>query len=72
MFLRNSSNVLITNADKGGTVVTWDYINEANRQPTITSNYKKISNGSTLTHNKLINVIIDQVKQEQLIPKERA
>ena len=67
--------MLKTNADKGGTVVTWetqDYISEANQQSNITSNYKKIPNGSTLTHNKLINDIIDRFKHEQLIPKERA
>ena len=58
--LSERTNVLITNADKGGAVViyeTKDYINEANRQ---------------LTHNKLINDAIDRFKQEQLIPIETA
>ena len=58
--LSERTNVLITNADKGGAVViyeTTDYMNEANRQ---------------LTHNKLINDAIDRFKQEQLIPIETA
>ena len=73
--LSEPRDVLKTNANKGGTVVTWetqDYISEANQQSNITSNYKKIPNGSTLTHSKLINDIIDRFKHEQLIPKERA
>ena len=69
------TDVLITNADKGGAVAIWetkDHINEANRQLNVTSNYKKLPKDPTVTHNKLINDAIDRFKQEQLISKESA
>ena len=73
--LSERTDVLITNADKGGAAVIWEtkaYINEANRQLNVTSSYKKLLNDPTVTHNKLINDAIDRFKQEQLTPKETA
>ena len=73
--LSERTDMLITNADKGGAAVileTKDYINEANRQLNVTSSYKKLPNDPTVTHNKLINDAIDRFKQEQLMPKETA
>ena len=71
--LSERTNLLITNPCKGGAVVIWetkDYINEANRQLNVTSNYKKLSNDPVVARIKLINNAIDRFKEEQLIPKE--
>ena len=59
--LSGQTDVLIRKADKGGAVVIWetkDY-KEPNWQPNLTSNYKKLTNYPTVSHNKLINDAID-------------
>ena len=71
--LSERTNLFITNPCKDGAVVSWetkDYINEANRQLNVTSNYKTLSNDPSVTRSKLINNTIDWFKQEQLIPKK--
>ena len=48
--LAEQTDVLITNVDKGGTLVIWEtkyYISEANRQLNVTSNHKRLPNNST-------------------------
>ena len=67
--------MLITKVNKGGAVVTSetkDYINEANEQLNVTSNYKKLPNDPRVTNNNLINDAIDWFKQEQLRSKDTA
>jgi len=63
--LSERTDLIITNADKGGAVVVMDtdrYITEANRQLSNTENYKQIKNNPTFTNNKLINDTIERFK----------
>ena len=64
---------LIRNAVKGGGIViseTKDYNNEYNPQLNVIFNYKKRPDHQTATHNKLINVVFNGFKSEQVIPKK--
>ena len=59
--LRSRDNIIITDADKGGTVVRFDvedYIKEAERQLHNTENYKRLNHNPTTTSNKTANKII--------------
>ena len=54
--LAKRKDIFIANADKGGAVVIMDvekYINEANRQLSDKSNYKKLQEDPTLQHSNL-------------------
>ena len=66
---------IITNADKGSTVVIMDvekYINEANCHLSDKHNYKKLQEDQTLQHSNLVNNTIDRFKKENLLSKKLA
>ena len=58
---------IITNADKGGTVVIMDvekYINKANCQLSDKRNYKNLQKDPKLQHSNLVNDTIDRFKKK--------
>ena len=68
--LSKQEDIIITNADKGGAVLTMDvndYIREAKRQLNDSKNYKVLDKDPTTTSNDLVNQIIDRFTKEQLI-----
>ena len=61
------------NADKGGTVVivaTDNCIKETNRQISDKANYKELTEGTTLQHNRIQTK--ERFKNEKLLPKKTA
>ena len=68
--LLKQDDIIITNADKGGTVVIMDvndYIREAKQQLNGSKNYKVLVKDPTITNNDLVNQTIDRFTKEQLI-----
>ena len=68
--LSKQDDIIVTNADKGGAVVTMDvnyYIREAKRQLNEPKNFKVLAKDPTKTNNDLINQTIDRFSKEQLI-----
>ena len=66
---------IITNVDKGGTVVVIDvekYIHESNHQLSNKRNYKKLQKVPTLHHSNLVNDTIDMFKKENLLSNKLA
>ena len=73
--LRDRSDLVITNADKGGAVVIQDtenYIKEANRQLNDTTFYKKCEIDLTNIHCEKVNQTVEQFKKSNLIPEKIA
>ena len=71
--LSKSKDFIITNADKGGTVVimdTYSYIKEANKQLSDRASYKQLTQDLTLQHNRMINQTIERLKNEIILPKK--
>ena len=63
--LKNRTDIVICNADKGGAVVisdVSDYVKEAERQLLDQSFYKKVPENPTSVHAALVNNAIDQLK----------
>ena len=61
--LSKSNDIIISNADKGGAVVSEKYINEANRQLPDKHGYNMLQEGPTLQQSKLINDTINRFKK---------
>ena len=73
--LRDRSDLVITNADKGGAVVIQDtenYIKEANRQLNDTTFYKKCEIDLTNIHCEKVNQTVEHFKKSNLIPEKIA
>ena len=72
--LEKRQDIIISNAGKGGAVImdTDKYIEEADRQLSDCTNYKKLQNDPTLQHNKLVNDTITRFKKEKLLPQNIA
>ena len=73
--LAEQKDIIITTADKGGTVVimgTENYIKEANRQLSDKNNYKAHQTDPTLPHNKMAHNTFDRFKNENLLSKKTA
>ena len=73
--LAKRKDIFITNADKGGAVVIMDvekYINEANRQLSDKSSYKKLQEDPTLQHSNLVNDTMNRFKKRNLLSKKLA
>ena len=73
--LEKRQDIIISNADKGGAVVIIDtdkYIEEADRQLSDSTNYKKLQKDPTLQHNELVNDTITRFKKEKLVPQNIA
>ena len=73
--LAKRKDFIITNADKGGTVVITDtdsYIKEANRQLSDKVSYKQWTQDPTLQHNRMVNQTIEKFKNEKLLPQKIA
>ena len=68
------SDIIITTADKGGTVVTdtENYIKESTRQLSDKNSYKILQTDPTLQHNKIVKNTLDQIKNENLLSKKPA
>ena len=61
--------IVITNADKGGTVVTMDvkdYVEEYERQLNNTGNYNRLQKGLTATNNELVHRVIKRFETVKL------
>ena len=61
--------IVITNADKGGTVVTMDvkdYVEEYERQLNNTGNYNRLQKGPTATNNELVHRVIKRFETVKL------
>ena len=61
--------IVITNADKGGTVVTMDvkdYVEEYERQLNNTGNYNRLQKGPTATNNELVHRVIKRLETVKL------
>ena len=61
--LSKRGDIIVTNADKGGTIVIIDiekYISEAQRQLNDENNYKKLQTDPTSQHNKLVNDTVER------------
>ena len=68
--LRNQTDIVITNADKGGAVViqdTTEYIKEANRQLNNRNFYKPVTTDLTPLHNKKINDTIEEFEKSNIM-----
>ena len=68
--LQKRNYIIITKADKGGTVVILDikdYIDEANRQLNDTNNYEQLSFYPTELHTEKIKSEINNLKNENLL-----
>ena len=66
-------DIIITNADKGGTVVIIDiheYIKEANRQLNDTEYYCILTHNPTYQHADIIKSTINQLSQKSLSPQK--
>ena len=73
--LAERKDVIITNVDKGGTVVIMDvekYINKAKHQLSDKPNYKMLQQDPMLQHKDLVNDRIDRFKKENLLSKKQA
>ena len=73
--LAKRKDLIITSLDKGGTIVIMDtknynYIKEANQQLSDKANYKQLTKGTILQHNRIINQITERFKNENLLPKK--
>ena len=69
--LKNRTDIIMINADKGGAVPILDlndYINNANKQLNDPSRYKELIYDPTLTHANTINDTIEAFKIKQKIP----
>ena len=67
--------ILITNADKRGTVVILnvkDYVEECERQINNTENYNRLQNGTTGANNELVHSVIKRFKTQKLSCKSIA
>ena len=70
---KNCTDIIITKADKGGTVVIMyvkDYINAAHRQLNNKYHYKNLNKDPTKTKSKLVKYIIQRFKKEKLFKKQ--
>ena len=70
--LKNRTDIIISNADKGGAIViqdVQDYIMEAERQLNDENTYKQIPEDATKMHNELVNEAIDKCTKVNAIPK---
>ena len=73
--LEKSQDIIISNADKGGAVVIMDthkYIEEADRQLSDSTTYKKLQNDPTLQYKELVNDTITRFKKEKILPQNIA
>ena len=73
--LKKRDDILISKADKGGTVVIQDvgaYITEAERQLNDTTYYERQDEDLTEKHTAEINATIDRFGEEKLIPEKTA
>ena len=71
--LAKRKDIIITNADKGGTVIIMDtdsYIKEANEQLSDKTSYKQLTQDPTSQRNRMVNQIIESFKNEKLLPKK--
>ena len=71
--LAKRKDLIITNADKGGTMFTMDtdsYTKEANRQLSDKASYKQLTQDPTLQHNRMVNQTIEKIKKEKLLPQK--
>ena len=69
------TNIIITNADKGGAVVimnTDDYINEVNGQLSDEDSYKQLPNDPTLQSHEMVYNTIERFQKENLLLKKTA
>ena len=67
--------IVITNADKGGAVVTMDvkdYVEEYERQLNNTGNYNCLQKGPTATNNELVHSVIKIFEKERSFRKNIA
>ena len=63
--LKDSEDIVITNADKGGAIVisdVKDYVEEANRQLSNRNHYQKLPNNPTTEHAALVENAIDSLR----------
>ena len=70
--LAKRKDLIITNADKGGTVVIIDtdsYIQEANRQLSDKTSYKQLTEDPTLRHNRMVNQTIGSKTKNYFLKK---
>ena len=70
-----TTDIIITKADKGGTVVITDvknYINEAHRQLNSKDHYKILNKNPTTTNVKWVNDRIQIFKKEKLLKEKIA
>ena len=73
--LKNRTDIVICNADKGGAVVisdVSDYVKEAERQLLDQSFYKKVPENPTSVHAALVNNAIDQLKNRNALNQKMA
>ena len=73
--LAKRKDIFVTNVDKGGALVIMDvekYINEANRQLSDKSSYKKLQEDPTLQHSNLVNDTMNRFKKGNLLSKKLA
>ena len=73
--LKNRTDIVITNVDKGGAVVIQDvaeYINEANRQLSNQEFYKKCDRDLTHLHAKKINDTITEFERSNILTTKTA
>ena len=73
--LAKRKDLIIINADKGGTVVIMDtdsYIKGDNRQLSDKASYKQLTQDPTLQHNRMVNQTIERFKNEKLHPQKIA
>ena len=73
--LKKRTDIVILNADKGGAVVIQDvkeYIDEANRQLSDKTFYKKCSKDLTNLHNKKINDAITEFQKSNVLSNKVA
>ena len=73
--LMKRNDIIICDADKGGSVVILDvkdYIKEADRQLSDEHFYKKLPEDATLLHGELVNNAIEHLKNRNLISEKLA
>ena len=73
--LKTRTDLVITNADKGGAVViqeTEEYIKEAYRQLHDTTFYKKCDFDLTTIHNERVHRVINEFKTRNMISEKTA
>ena len=73
--LKSRDDIVITKADKGGTVVIMDvkdYVKEAERQLNTKEHYRCLPNDPTEANNEAVNTIISRFENENLITKQIA